>query len=60
MITPPPVMSIFVIGSDGATKERWVVEMSKHRELNGLQVPTEASITWKLDRDFTWYELRIE
>ena len=44
---------------DGATKERWVVEMSNHRELSGLEVPTKASITWKLDPDFTWYELEI-
>jgi hypothetical protein len=44
---------------NGATKERWVVEMSKHKELGGLMVPTKAAVTWKLDPDFTWYELQI-
>jgi hypothetical protein len=37
-------MSIFVIEPDGATKERWVVEMSKHQEHRALMVPTEAAL----------------
>jgi hypothetical protein len=30
-----------------------------HRELGGLMAPTETAVTWKLDPDFTWYELQI-
>jgi hypothetical protein len=28
-------------------------------ELGGLMVRTEDAVTWKLDPDFTWYELEI-
>jgi hypothetical protein len=46
---------------EGATKERWVVNVDakSYRKMGGLNVPTTASVTWKLKKEFTWYELQV-
>lgn len=46
---------------DGATMERWVIDIEpdSYTELAGARVPTRGSVTWKLEEDFTWYELEL-
>lgn len=48
---------------EGATPEHWVVENDPKSNLvfNGVRVPTQSTITWKLkEGDFTWLHLKVE
>lgn len=47
---------------DGATLENWhiAIESGSYITFEGIEVPTRASVTWKLeDGDYTWYKLEI-
>jgi uncharacterized membrane protein (DUF485 family) len=47
---------------EGATLENWRIEIAKdgYKEIQGIRVPVEAAVTWKLNEgDFTWYKLEI-
>ncbi len=47
----------------GATLETWHIDIDPEGFqplVDGVSVPTRASVTWKLDSgDFTWYELEV-
>lgn len=46
----------------GATMEAWHIEIDEHsmKNLNGITIPTQSSVTWKLDQgDFNWFQLEI-
>jgi hypothetical protein len=45
----------------GATMETWVITIppDSYEAIDGIRVPTEASVTWELDKPFTWYELTV-
>lgn len=43
-----------------AKQYEWIVEVIKTEEINGLKVPAEAKLTWRLENmDWTWLELEI-
>ena len=45
---------------EGSTLERWVITAEKnYGEFEGIRIPVNLSVTWKLERDFTWYRLEI-
>lgn len=48
--------------SDGDySKERWIIDIKGHKEMNGIRIPTKGEVTWKLDHeDFTWFRFEIE
>lgn len=39
----------------------WLITMSEYQEFNGIRIPTEGEVTWKLEEgDFTWYRFRVK
>ena len=44
---------------EGSTLERWVIKADEYGEFEGIRIPVNLSVTWKLERDFTWYRLEI-
>jgi hypothetical protein len=44
---------------EGSTLEKWVITASDHSEFDGIRIPANLSVTWRLDGDFTWYKLEI-
>ncbi len=43
------------------SKERWVIDITEHKILNGIKIPTKGKITWELDSgDFTWFKFEIK
>ncbi len=43
-----------------APLEKWQVDTIKYGVMNGIRIPVESEVTWKLkDGDFTWYKLEI-
>lgn len=43
-----------------ATKEKWVVETSDFKRVNGFLIPTKCKVTWSLkEGDFHWLTLEI-
>ncbi|MEW6511708.1 MAG: DUF6544 family protein [Bacteroidota bacterium] len=42
------------------TPEIWSIAMKGHRSFEGIRIPAESEVTWKLKRgDFTWFTLVI-
>lgn len=40
--------------------EKWEVVTTKHGLMNGIKIPVNSEVTWKLNSgDFTWYKLEI-
>lgn len=45
---------------EGATLEDWLVENKNYRTMEGIRIPSESEITWKLPTGaFTWLNLEI-
>ncbi|MFD2518936.1 DUF6920 family protein [Salinimicrobium flavum] len=43
-----------------AKQEKWVIEITEHKDFDGMLVPSACKVTWKLPGgDFTWLELEI-
>ncbi|MFO8146307.1 MAG: DUF6544 family protein [Gillisia sp.] len=43
-----------------AKKEKWLIETISHKEFDGVKVPAECNVTWKLpEGDFTWLKLEL-
>lgn len=39
----------------------WLITMSEYQEFDGIKIPTEGEVTWKLEEgDFTWYRFRVK
>lgn len=49
------------MGNDmNSKKELWEIRMTKTAAYNGILIPSECEVTWKLKNgDFTWYKLAI-
>jgi hypothetical protein len=44
----------------GATKEKWVIHNIRTGLKNGIEIPLESTVTWKLkEGDYTWFKLNI-
>ncbi|MBO8166668.1 MAG: hypothetical protein H0Z25_05575 [Kosmotoga sp.] len=40
--------------------ETWLVTMRNYKELDGIKIPTEGKVVWKLETgDFTWFKFEI-
>lgn len=46
---------------DGETRlETWAIPLKSYREFEGVRVPTEGEVTWKLDAgDFNWFNFEV-
>jgi hypothetical protein len=44
---------------EGSTLEKWVIIAHDYGEFEGIRIPVNLSVTWKLERDFTWYRMEI-
>ncbi len=43
-----------------AKKEKWFIETISYNEFEGIKVPAECQVTWKMpEGDFTWLKLEI-
>ena len=42
-----------------STLERWVIKANDYRAFEGIRIPVNLSVTWKLERDFTWYKFEV-
>jgi hypothetical protein len=41
--------------------ETWLCEMKEYKEFNGVKIPSQGDITWKLKTgDFHWYHFNVE
>lgn len=41
--------------------ETWLCEMKEYKEFNGLKIPSQGDITWKLETgDFHWYHFNVK
>lgn len=50
----------FLGGGPEARRERWLVPATAWRRFDGVEVPVEGEVTWRLaDGDFTYYRWRI-
>jgi hypothetical protein len=47
-------------GGNEATLEKWEVRSTRFDVVNGIRIPVQSEVTWKLKpNDFTWYRLEI-
>lgn len=47
-------------GGDEATLEKWVIIVKENRTMNGIKVPVEFEVIWKLEAgNFPWLQLEI-
>ncbi|HEA19785.1 MAG TPA: hypothetical protein ENH87_02570 [Pricia antarctica] len=47
-------------GKDDSKLEKWKVIASDYKEFNGVKIPNECSVIWKLEEgDFNWLNLEI-
>lgn len=47
-------------GSKGYSKEKWHVKIKAYKNFNGIRVPSECEVVWKLpEGDFNWMNVEI-
>lgn len=48
-------------GEFGGTRlDTWAIPLKSYREFEGVRVPTEGEVTWKLDAgDFNWFNFKV-
>ena len=47
-------------GSKGYSKEKWQVKIKAYKNFNGIRIPSECDVIWKLhEGDFNWMNVEI-
>jgi hypothetical protein len=47
-------------GGTTAKKERWQITNTTYKVFNGIRIPSQSSVTWKLkEGDFEWLKLEV-
>ena len=47
-------------GTANSKKEKWVVDVTGVKKMNGIRIPFKNNVTWQLqDGNFTWAKMEI-
>jgi hypothetical protein len=50
----------YMENEENSRREKWVVRMMHYSRINGIEIPADCEVTWKLKTgDFTWCKLHI-